>query len=318
MLYAKYTIRCMFEEAGTLNVFKGSALRGAFGHALKKAVCTVQKKECAHCILQSQCLYAQFFMEQPARAEAQSIAQPRPYIIEPPIDSKTYYAPNDVFEFKLILLGKAIAMLPFIIYAFELMGRQGLGKNAQDEHAATRFTIQDILSAHTDPPQSIYDAHNKQLLACCTAQELHYSPAPQSIAPAQYLDVQLETLLRFKTDNMLATQLSFSQLCRLMMRRISTIFAEWGEEELGLDYKYFLQKAEAIETIHSSLQWQDYTRYSNRQKQKLKLGGLIGFVRYKGDVSPFIPLLQLATLLHLGKQSSFGLGKISYSLKGNE
>ena len=60
MLYSHYTIQCRFLESGTLNVFKGSALRGAFGYALKRAVCTVREKECATCILHGQCLFAKF------------------------------------------------------------------------------------------------------------------------------------------------------------------------------------------------------------------------------------------------------------------
>lgn len=61
MQYVKYSIQCVFQESGSINSFQGSSLRGAFGHALKKAVCTVQKKSCDVCLLKKQCLFTRLF-----------------------------------------------------------------------------------------------------------------------------------------------------------------------------------------------------------------------------------------------------------------
>jgi len=60
---------------------------------------------------------------------------------------------------------------------------------------------------------------------------------------------------------------------------------------------------------HNHLRWYDWERYSNRQKTKMKLGGLIGRLVYSGPISSFRPLIDAGELLHVGKGTSFGLGK---------
>jgi CRISPR/Cas system endoribonuclease Cas6 (RAMP superfamily) len=39
------------------------------------------------------------------------------------------------------------------------------------------------------------------------------------------------------------------------------------------------------------------------------LGGMIGRVTYAGDLTEFVPLLKFAEKVHLGKATTFGLGK---------
>ena len=41
----------------------------------------------------------------------------------------------------------------------------------------------------------------------------------------------------------------------------------------------------------------------------MKMGGLIGEATYRGNITPFLPLLQAGAILHIGKGTSFGLGK---------
>jgi hypothetical protein len=41
--------------------FKGSTLRGGFGHAFKEAVCVVEHRDCARCLLWTRCAYPYVF-----------------------------------------------------------------------------------------------------------------------------------------------------------------------------------------------------------------------------------------------------------------
>jgi CRISPR/Cas system endoribonuclease Cas6 (RAMP superfamily) len=58
------------------------------------------------------------------------------------------------------------------------------------------------------------------------------------------------------------------------------------------------------------LHWQTLQRYSNRQRQKVSLSGLMGIATYEGNVTEFVPILHYASQVHVGKQTLFGLGEI--------
>jgi CRISPR/Cas system endoribonuclease Cas6 (RAMP superfamily) len=65
-----------------------------------------------------------------------------------------------------------------------------------------------------------------------------------------------------------------------------------------------------VETEESTLQWFDWKRYSNRQEMEMLMGGLVGGISYTGALTEFCPLLRLGEVVHVGKQTTFGLGKI--------
>ena len=40
------------------------------------------------------------------------------------------------------------------------------------------------------------------------------------------------------------------------------------------------------------------------------MGGMVGSVIYEGKIGEYLPLIDFCSEVHLGKQTSFGLGKI--------
>lgn len=41
----------------------------------------------------------------------------------------------------------------------------------------------------------------------------------------------------------------------------------------------------------------------------MKMGGFVGEVMYRGELSDFLPLLKLGEKIHVGKGTGFGLGR---------
>ncbi len=39
------------------------------------------------------------------------------------------------------------------------------------------------------------------------------------------------------------------------------------------------------------------------------MGGFVGEVTFAGNIGPFIPLIKVGEILHVGKGTSFGLGR---------
>ncbi|MDV7399370.1 CRISPR system precrRNA processing endoribonuclease RAMP protein Cas6, partial [Arthrospira platensis SPKY1] len=56
----------------------------------------------------------------------------------------------------------------------------------------------------------------------------------------------------------------------------------------------------------------DWERYSSRQKQKMKLGGLVGRWQLLQVPAPLLPFVHLGQWLHVGKEGAFGLGKYQW------
>jgi hypothetical protein len=87
MEIARYEINLRAEERTTLPPFLGSTLRGAFGHALKEAVCVMQHRDCQRCMLIDRCLYPYLF-ETPVPPEVSQLRgqknAPHPFILIPP------------------------------------------------------------------------------------------------------------------------------------------------------------------------------------------------------------------------------------------
>jgi len=45
----------------------------------------------------------------------------------------------------------------------------------------------------------------------------------------------------------------------------------------------------------------------------MKMGGFMGEITYEGDFEPFQPYIKLGEYVHVGKGSSFGLGRLEIS-----
>ncbi len=85
----RYEIHLRAMAEARVPAFPGSALRGAFGHALKRAVCVMQHRACERCLVASRCIYPYVF-ETPwpaALAERHRAQQnaPHPYLLDPPV-----------------------------------------------------------------------------------------------------------------------------------------------------------------------------------------------------------------------------------------
>ena len=103
--------------------------------------------------------------------------------------------------------------------------------------------------------------------------------------------------------------MGFHILTRSLLRRISTLSYFHCGKELECDYKTMIEEAKKITTKSSNLKWFDWDRFSTRQKRKMSLGGLIGSITFQGNITPFLQLLRLGEHLHVGKNTSFGLGR---------
>ena len=77
-----------------------------------------------------------------------------------------------------------------------------------------------------------------------------------------------------------------------------------------------IQRAQDVIVKERDTHWHDWERYSARQDVRMKMGGILGSVTFSGDLSEFMPYLLLGGHLHVGKGTSFGLGR--YEIRSGE
>ncbi len=284
--------------------YSGSAWRGVIGRSLRHSVCVTRQPTCDGCLLRTQCAYSTFFESPPASPEtaARYNALPHPFVLEPEPPGRREIGPGEPLGVGMTLIGPAGALAPYLIHAVQRAGSRGLGREGG------RFSLQAVqqeTALGSDHWQPIYTAEDATLVPAETR------PAPPAPAPST-LRLQLHTPLRLKRNGRYlgARDLDARDLLGALATRLETLAAFYG------DAREPFARADAHAAINQitlhpqQLQWVDWTRYSSRQRTHMQLGGLLGTLQLQGPGLPALwPLLVLGQWLHVGKATSFGLGR---------
>ena len=281
--------------------YKGSTFRGGFGHAFKKVVCTIRDRTCDECLLRSKCIYSYVF-ETPPPEDSQILRKyekaPHPFVIEPPLETKTHYNPGDVLSFGLVLIGKAVDYLPYFIYTFEELGKIGIGKGKGG------YELREV----SCEGKSIYNSVDRRLRFNAPQPPLKLRGGAEG-GGVTTLTLNFITPTRIVFNEDLVVNLEFHQLIRTLLRRISSLSYFHYGERLDLDFKGLIEKAQSIKVKERNTEWHDWERYSARQDVRMKMGGFVGKVSFEGELGEFMEFIELGEMLHVGKGTSFGLGK---------
>lgn len=310
---ARYRIILQAQTEAVLPALIGSALRGAFGHALKAISCCVPHKNCRICFLSEACLYTTVF--EPTSQKMKDI--PRPFIFEPPIppftkeisensNLKLRISENGKISFDFVLLGETIKKLPYFIYAIELLARHGLGVERQSFKIAEVFSIDanNSLDRVYEPDEPKISPHQAFDLG------IYLQKSITKIKPKASLRIKLLTPLRIRRNRSeLLENISFVEFFKQCSLRLKFLCQFYGKP-LEYDYPALMKQAESIEKTQDNLWRHDSTRRTNRQNKKLDLDGMLGEVEFSGKtLEDFMPILAAGELLHIGSASSLGLGK---------
>ncbi len=292
------------QDDARLPAYKGSLLRGSFGHALRRAVCAMGPKQpCETCSLQRACVHARLF-EVFVGAEPPPFlhglpAAPRPFVFEPEDEQRDFKA-GDLLELDLVLFGEAVTLQAFAVLAVERMAEAGLGVHRHP------FVLQRVSYQDADGLwQPGFERGGRRFTE---APAVHLLREP---AGADRLRLRFLTPTRIKEGGRFIDRFTFRTLAFRMLRRTLEI-AHFHVPGADVDWQLepILEQADAVRVARSDLRWRDWQRYSNRQRSKMSLGGFVGEVTLEGPLEPFHDLLCTAEVVHVGKGATFGLGRV--------
>jgi hypothetical protein len=336
------------QQEAYLPAYKGSLLRGAFGHALRRTVCVMGPQQpCPTCMLRKQCAYPRIFEtliepDEPVPRFLRGLPTgPQPYIFEP-FDEQRLYRVGDSLQFDFILLGQAIELHPFAIFAVSQMAEQGLGfkrmpfrlESCKWQVTSERLQVASRKLQVTSEEERVareqkefenewrllYDGATKHLLETPTPQLTNRltgeSANGQTDKPSNRLTINFITPTRLKFNNALAIDFTFRMLIFKILRRVLEL-AHFHVPGASIDWEFhdLLVAADAVKVVHRNLRWVDWERRSNRQKTEMMMGGFVGEMVLEGDLAPFVELLRICEIVHVGKGCVFGNGKIVCSVQ---
>lgn len=285
--------------------YKGSALRGGFGRALRKIVCWSRSATCPQCLLKAKCVYAYVFETLPHDDSPflrKMTNAPHPFVIRPPLDQRRDYEPGEKLSFDFITIGKAAEHLPYFAYTFVEMGAYGLGRGRG------KLALERIESVGFDGELTLVYHHADQILRDNAENQtfVQLTDHKALIGPCTF---KFLTPVRIQEKGSYRESVNFGLLFRNLLRRVAVLGPlHCGIDCSGIDFAGLSRAADSIQTVCSDLRWHDWERYSNRQQTRMKLGGLLGEITFEGDFSMFWPFILLGEHVHVGKNTSFGLG----------
>jgi len=315
---AHYRLALTAQEELRLPAYKGSTLRGGFGYTFKHLVCLQRAREtCDGCLLRHSCPYTYLFEPSPPPDTEVLSAQsdiPLPFVLEPPLDSRTHYAPGETLEFGLTLFGRGMGYLPYFVLVFRELGGRGLGRD-QGKYRLETVTAVQPADGPTGAQRTavVYSAKDEMVRDQDLAFRWSDLAAHAERLPAGRISVEFLTPTQLKHDGRFHEQPEFHVLVRALLRRVSSLAYFHGGQRWETDYRGWIERAQAVRTVAAHTTWLEAWRYSTRQKQRTNLGGAVGQMTYEGDLAPFRALLALGEWVHVGKACVFGNGQMRLS-----
>lgn len=297
----RYHFNFAVQDPMHLNFYSGSMLRGGFGIALKKIACIAEMENCKQCMLYRSCAYPMLFESPPPESHPlQSFSEiPHPYVIEPPPLGSKDYQPGETLSFSMVLIGQAIEQLPLVIAAWQHALANGMGRTR------SKAKLIDVTQETAEHSQVIYSSDNSTAII---------APQPltlPAITDTDSLLIRAKTPLRIqKQGKILSHDMTGRDFIMSLVRRYYLLKEFHTEHYQTPDFSELAKLAQAI-SCETHFKWCDWARYSNRQQQKMVLGGVLGEIKLTGPLQPFLPIIQIGQWFHAGNKTTFGMGLYS-------
>jgi hypothetical protein len=258
--------------------------RSAFDAAFRK-VLSCRRLDCTGCTLCGSCPYPENFGQMIARdpdAVRRHQKPPLPFVFQFPA---LLPLPNGGtrFECSLTLFGSSVHHLVYFIAAVKLL-LEGFQATLAQVEAECPGGGREPVATGLNPAIPLLSP---------------LDPIGSGPLLPDQVTIRFITPLKLTHEGRLLRRFSFSELVRVLMRRVSSLAYYYEGAELPLDYRWLSLASQSVRTVGSNCCLEIWSG---------RPAGLVGSVSFAGDLEPFHLLLQLGSATHLGKGASFGFG----------
>ena len=313
--FARYRFIYTVDEPLRLPQYKGNVFGSRFGYTFRHITCLGDTDACeTECQCPNQCVYSRCF-EPPMPDDSPILRDqpfaPHPFVLEPPRTGKLTYTPGDTLVCNLILIGEAINLLSWMVFAFNEVGRRGIGLPGERGRCLLD-RVESLPASGKSEGESVYTAESEMLMGKGLILGLDdvMRAAPDV---ARRIELEFLTPASIKVGGRWTSDLRFEHLMRDLLRRIRLLSSCYCGEDLDVDVASLLKAADGV-THESHLRWFRSDLRSHGTEHSMPVGGFVGKIRFTGYLTPFVPFLRLGEYLHIGHHTAFGYGQ--YRVRG--
>lgn len=297
--FIKLRITLSFLESSRLPKDKVSAIRGGMGEMLLSMNC-VRDRKCEVCDFESECIVQRtFYSKFEKTPEFVTAGGSIGYILECE-DYREYFKQGETLDFNLILFGKTIVNFHEFIHAIQTLGEYtGIGA-----HQA-RFRITKIRNLEGQPIMKNGVMDMDKFVIHSLYDYIIFRKYELTIRHVEN-KIVFHTPLTLKRNNEYLQEFQMEAIIKAVRRRIYMLDSYEGIEDSSICVD---ESDEIPEILYQECHLIGVSRYSARNKQKMILRGIKGYLLLPEISNDLMELLLAGELIHIGKNTSFGFGR---------
>nr|WP_320115492.1 CRISPR system precrRNA processing endoribonuclease RAMP protein Cas6 [uncultured Desulfuromonas sp.] len=225
------------------------------------------------------------------------------FVLQPDPTCCRHYERDELLTFPVVLWGGRQEQIGQLARVFQALGKNGL------RHDAGRFELLEIAGQDSS-------GRYANLWRAGETLDRVQSPLRDADWWLSTLPVAVDSLMlkfitpaRLMQHNRPLFRANFSDLLPFILRRVTSMLYAHCHFELVDDPARVLELAEQVNMLENHLEWQDWRQLGPDPQTQQPLGGLMGTVRLQGTaLVDLLPVLELGTLMNLGKNAAYGAG----------
>jgi hypothetical protein len=298
MEFARFLLVFRALQEAFLPQHKMNLLRSAFGAHMSRVACIMPE----HHTHQPLCLFEQLF-EGRGTNRPPGMDRVPPFVIEC-LNKADNIAAGENLQVWFTLLAPRV-FWPQVQEVWHHMG-QGLGRPGQN------FRLERLVAMNieTDERGVIAD-FGRSTGQLRSVEDFIFDEVSlvRKELPDKRITLYFITPCRLEVEHRPIRQPTFLDIVLALRRRAHVLGNSWGNGCPTWASRDITDQASQVKVVESDLHWQDWSRLSGSQRQRVDMGGFTGAITISGDLRPFHPLLAFGELFHLGGGLTSGNGQ---------